>query len=670
MKRTFLYLVLLAILVSACQKTPSHLVLPSLIGDDMILQQNTNAKIWGKASPGHKIDVVASWDQETSAKTGKDGKWSVTIPAPSAGGPYTMTISAKDTSIIIYNILAGEVWFCSGQSNMEMPLAGWPPNDSITNSAGEIESAGIPAIRLFNVQRKISGEPLDECTGKWEICSPSTVSQFSATAYLFGRKLYDELHIPIGLIESAWGGTPAESWISAPSLESNGEFVEQIKAIEESIPLQVEYEKWLAGHRQVEIAASGDDQWKSLDFGDGGVPSPEFDDSSWPAMDLPSQFEKATGDFDGAVWFRKKIDLPSAWTGKDLVLSLGPIDDMDRTYFNGTLVGAIEEGGHWQVLREYDIPGELVNEGGNIVSVRVIDNQGGGGIYGMPGTMKIAVNGSRQAPLNLEGEWKYQAAAEWTGSRFYVFDLSQSEFLAKKRPVSLSAYSPSTLFNAMVNPAVNYQIKGAIWYQGESNVGRHEQYKKIFPLMIQNWREAWGIKDFPFYFVQIAPYVYSHVDSTESAYLREAQESALALPATGMAVTLDIATVMNIHPPDKKSVGDRLSALALANDYGKKIPANGPVYKSVTVDGSRIRISFDNTEGGLKAENGRLREFEIAGSDGKYVIATAGIDGNEVVVYSPLVTEPVSVRYCWRNGAEASLFNGEGLPAWQFRTRK
>ena len=661
---------LLAIMVSACQKTPSHLVLPSLIGDDMILQQNTNAKIWGKASPGHKIDVVASWDQKASAKAGEDGKWLVTIPAPSAGGPYTMTISAKDTSIIINNLLAGEVWFCSGQSNMEMPLEGWPPTDTITNSASEIKSAGIPEIRLFIVQRKVSGEPLDECTGKWEICSPSTVSQFSATAYFFGRKLYDELHIPIGLIESAWGGTPAESWISAPSLENAGEFAEQLKAMKESFPLQVEYQKWLAGHKQVEMAESGDDQWKSLDFGDGGVPSPEFDDSSWPAMDLPSQFEKVTGDFDGAVWFRKKIDIPSSWKGKGLVLSLGPIDDMDRTYFNGTLVGAIEEGGHWQVPREYDIPGELVNEGENIISVRVIDTQGGGGIYGMPGSMKIAVRGSRQAPVNLEGEWKYQVAAEWTGSRFYVFDLSQNEFLAEKRPVFLSAYSPSTLFNAMVNPAVNHQIKGAIWYQGEANVGRHEQYKKIFPLMIRNWREAWSIKDFPFYFVQIAPYVYSHVDSTESAYLREAQESALALPATGMAVTLDIATVMNIHPPDKKSVGDRLAALALNNDYGIKTPCIGPIYKSMTIDGSKIKLSFDNTDGGLAAGNERLREFEIAGKDGKYVVASADIVNNEVVVYSPLVTEPVSVRYCWRNGAEASLFNGAGLPAWQFRTKK
>jgi sialate O-acetylesterase len=470
-------LVIMVCFLSGCQKTPSNLSLPSLIGKDMILQQKTDFRIWGKATPGHRIKIVASWDQEAKTKTGKDGKWSVTIPAPSAGGPYTMTISASDTVIFIDNILSGEVWFCSGQSNMEMPLAGWPPNDTIVNSARVIESALFPEIRLFNVQRKMSGEPVDDCTGKWEMCDPSTVEQFSATAYFFGKKLYDELHVPVGLIESAWGGTPAESWISATALEGAGEFIDQIKSLKGSAPLQHDH----------------------------------------------------------------------------------------------------------QVL---------------------------------------------------------------------------------------FPYTPAVLYNAMVNPVVNYPIKGAIWYQGESNVGRAEQYRKIFPLMIRNWRDAWGIKDFPFYYVQIAPYVYSHVDSTESALLREAQEAALDLPCTGMAVTLDIATVMNIHPPFKKEIGERLAAFALNNDYGIKTPCEGPIYKSLAVEGSTIKILFDNVEGGLIAKNGRLREFEIAGADGKYVMASAGIVNNEVVVYSPLVKDPESVRYCWRNGAEASIFNSTGLPAWQFRTKK
>ena len=668
MKKTYIFLILV-IALSGCQKTPSNLVLPSLIGDDMMLQQKTDATIWGKAAPGHRISIVASWDQVAKTKAGPDGKWSVRIPAPSAGGPYTMTISCKDTSIIVYNILAGEVWFCSGQSNMEMPLAGWPPNDTIMNSARTIESSILPEIRLFNVQRKISGEPLEDCTGRWEMCGPSAVEQFSATALFFGRTLYNELHVPIGLIESAWGGTPAESWISSTALEGAGEFVNEIKSMRESAPLQHEYQVWMEGHKQIGAGLSGSDQWKNLNFNDENVPSADYDDSSWPSMNLPGQFERAMGQFDGAVWFRKNVELPANCKGKDLVLSLGPIDDMDRTYFNGTLVGATEESGFWQVSRDYDVPGALVNEGMNIVAVRVMDTQGGGGIYGFPGSMKITVKGSKKASVSIEGEWSYQPSAELIGNKFFVFDHSKNEFFAQKRPASISAYTPAALFNAMINPVVKYPIKGAIWYQGESNVGRAEQYKKIFPLMIQNWRDAWGIKDFPFYYVQIAPYVYSHVDSTESAFLREAQEAALELPGTGMAVTLDIATVMNIHPPYKKEVGERLAALALNYDYGIKTNCNGPVYRSMTVDGSTVKIQFDNAEQGLAAKNGRLREFEIAGKNGKYVMASAGIVKNEVVVYSPLVPEPVSVRYCWRNGAEASLFNSAGLPAWQFRTK-
>jgi len=668
MKQTIFLLVLLMTLMS-CQKSPSNLELPALISDNMVMQQSSEVNIWGTATPGHKISVVASWDEKASSKSGKDGKWVVILPTPAAGGPYTMTISGKDTSIVIYEILSGEVWFCSGQSNMEMPLEGWPPVDTIQNSAVTIQSSFIPEIRLFNVQRKMSDEPLEDCIGRWESCEPSSVRQFSATAYFFGRKLYQELHVPIGLIESAWGGTPAESWISSSALESAGEFTDVIQSIKESAPLQHEYQEWLESHEQLVTGPSGIDQWKNLDFNDENVPSVDYDDTNWPVMNLPGQFERVTGEFDGAVWFRKNVEIPSGFRGKDLVLSLGPIDDMDRTYFNGMLVGATEESGMWQVNRDYEILDNIVKEGVNTISVRVLDTQGGGGIYGAPGSMELSVKGARQKPLDIGGEWKYQPVAELAGNRFYIFDITKNEYASHKRPISLGPYTPTTLYNGMVNPVVNYRIKGAIWYQGEANVGRAEQYKKIFPLMIQNWREAWRIKDFPFYYVQIAPYVYSHVDSTESALLREAQKKALELTGTGMAVTLDITTVMNIHPPYKKEVGERLAFLALNNDYGINVPCVGPVYKSMTIDGSTIKVQFDNIEQGLVARNGRLKEFEIAGKDGKYVIASAGIVNNEVVVYSPLVPEPVAVRYCWRNGTEASLFNSAGLPAWQFSTK-
>jgi sialate O-acetylesterase len=667
MKLTTVFLILFLTLIS-CQ-TNSHLRLPSLIGDDMLLQQKTTARIWGKANPGQKITVSASWKSDGQVIAGKDGKWSLNLNTPEAGGPYTITISAKDTTIAIKNVLIGEVWFCSGQSNMEMPLAGWPPNDTIMHSASTIASASISEIRLFNVQKMISGEPADECTGKWEVSSPASVQQFSATAYFFGKKLHDDLHVPIGLIESAWGGTPSESWTSSESLEKTGEFISEIKAIKESAPLQAEYQKWLNTLKQIKLKPAGNDQWKDLSFNDENVQSTEYNDSKWPVMELPTQFERVIGEFDGAVWFRKMVDIPQNMTGKDLTLSLGPIDDMDRTYFNGKLIGSTEVSGFWQVERNYEIPSSLVKAGANLIAVRVLDTQGGGGIYGTSEKMKLSLKSDSKSFMPLKGDWKYQPVAELSGGKFYVYDLSKSEFQAQKRPLNLGPGTPSVLFNGMVSPVLSYQIKGAIWYQGEANVGRALQYSKIFPAMIEDWRAAWGIKDFPFYFVQIAPYVYAGVDSTESGFLREAQEKALDLAKTGMAVTLDIATVMNIHPPYKQEVGERLAFLALNNDYGIKYPCAGPVYKSISITGSTAKLQFDNVGEGLVAKNDKLKEFEIAGKDGRFVKANAKIVNSEVFVSSPLVVQPVTVRYCWRNGAEASLFNKAGLPAWQFGTK-
>jgi sialate O-acetylesterase len=654
---------------TSCQRGPSDIKLPSLISNNMVLQQKTNARIWGTATPGHKISVFASWNVKAMSTAGKDGKWSVTLPAPEAGGPYSIAIAGRDTSINIENILSGEVWFCSGQSNMEMPLSGWPPRDTIMHSVETIAGAGIPQIRLFNVQKNISGVLIDDCKGNWEVSSPSSVKPFSATAYFFGRKLFNELNVPIGLIESAWGGTPAESWISSESLGNSGEFTTELAAIKDIAPSLEEYHSWLSGHKQVDLKPGGDDQWKDISFGDENIHSTGFDDSGWPEMTLPGKFENIIGEFDGAIWYRRKVDIPQKMTAKELVLSLGPIDDMDRAYFNGQLIGAGEISGLWQIDRNYNVPATLVKNGINTIAVRVLDNQGGGGIWGEPGKMKLSLLNNPSVSLSIEGNWKYQPVAELTGGRFYIFDFASNEFFSKTRPKTLGPYSPAVLYNAMVNPVIPYQIKGAIWYQGESNVGRDKQYSKIFPVMIQNWREAWGIKDFPFYFVQIAPYVYSNVDSTESAYLREAQEKALRLPNTGMAVTLDIATVMNIHPPLKKEVGERLALLALNNDYGMRNSCIGPLYKSMSVEGSTIKLQFENVGEGLVAKNGNLTEFEIAGKDGKYKKASAKIVNNEVLVSASSVSEPVAVRYCWRNGSEASLFNKSGLPAWQFRTK-
>jgi sialate O-acetylesterase len=664
------FIFLLTLIFTGCHKNPSDIKLPSVIGDNMLLQQKTDANIFGKAHPGQEIQISASWGEKGKAIAGMDGKWSAPLSTPEAGGPYSLTITAWDTTITVKNILVGDVWVCSGQSNMEMPVAGWPPADTIEHSAAAIAGAGNPDIRLFMVTRKVSTDPLDDCTGKWMVCDPSTVQQFSAVGYFFGRKLNKELKIPIGLIESAWGGTPVEAWISSASLTGAGEFKKEISDMAGMSPKMDEYLKWLEGHKQVEITQNGEDQWKNLNFDDEKVPSSDYDDSKWPVMDLPRNFETRIGDFDGAIWFRKSIEIPERMAGKDLILSLGPIDDMDRTYFNGELVGAEEVSGVWQVDRLYDVPAKLVKPGENIIAVRVIDTQGGGGLFGKPSQLNISLKTDKTVSLSLAGDWKYQPVAEFIGNRFYLFNLANNDFTDKERPRQIGPSSPSVLYNGMINPIIPYKIKGAIWYQGEANVGRADQYAKIFPLMIKNWRKAWDEKEFPFYFVQIAPYVYSNPDSTESAFLREAQEQALKLPNTGMVVTLDIATVNNIHPPFKIEVGERLAALALNNEYGIKMDISGPVYKSMSKDGKSIKIQFDNIADGLVAKGGRLTEFEIAGKNGKYVKADAKIVDNMIVVSAPSVADPFSVRYCWHNGSTASLFNSEGLPALQFRTKK
>jgi len=551
-----------------------------------------------------------------------------------------------------------------------MPLAGWPPNDTIMHSTKAITGASFPQIRLFNLQRMVSGVPLEESTGEWMVCSPATAAPFSATAFFFGRKLHNELNIPIGLIESAWGGTPSEAWTSAEVLRNAGEFVTEIDAMKASETSLAEYQAWLDAHKQLEVGPAGDGQWKGLDFGDTELASADFDDSKWPSMMLPAKFEGVMGEFDGIVWFRKTLELPAEIAGQNMILSLGPIDDMDRAYFNGKLVGAMETGGFWQANRDYVVPDNLVKAGRNTISIRVLDTQGGGGIYGEPGSMRLVTKDSKKYNLSIEGDWKYQPVAELIGNKFYIYNFAAAEFLQKERPKTLGPYSPATLFNAMVNPVLNYRIKGAIWYQGEANVGRAEQYEKIFPLMIQNWRDAWGIKDFPFYYVQIAPWVYAGLDTDNSVSLREAQAKSLSVPKTGMVVTLDIATILNIHPPFKLEVGERLANLALANDYGKDVPTSGPVYKTMVIDGATAKISFSHAESGLVSKDEYIPEFEIAGKDGRFVKAIAKIVGSEVWVSSPQVREPESVRYCWKNGSVGTLSNKDGLPASQFITKE
>lgn len=650
-------------------KEKNMIEIPSIFSDNMVLQQNTEANFWGKANANATIIITSTWGNTVKTKVKSDGTFIAKLKTPAAGGPYQVSIKTNDTTIIFKNVLIGEVWLCSGQSNMEMPLMGWLPNDFVSYSEEEINNAINNNIRLFTVARAVSNIKEFNCIGSWEELTPQTAASFSATAYFFGKKLYDELKVPIGLIHSSWGGTPAEAWTSNKYLKSLKDFDEVLNNIENSKDELIRYKRWLSSHPIINL--SNDEsasKWENLSFEDTVCSSINFNDSKWKEMNLPTQWESTeVGNFDGIIWFRKKIKIPDSWKNEDLILNLGPIDDMDKAYVNGILVGSYEREGFWQKDRVYKIPKELIQSSELVIAVRVIDNQGGGGIWGTDEKLNIHPINSNEV-ISLSGNWKYLPVAEYREQKLYVFGVSKNDFYQKpKMTVEISAYTPTTLYNAMIHPLIPYTIKGAIWYQGESNTGNPRQYTKLFPLMIKNWREDWQLGDFPFYFVQIAPYNYG--DQTHSELLREAQLKTLAVKNTGMVVTLDIGNPQNVHPANKKDVGERLALWALAKDYDKKYSFSGPIYKAMKTDHGKIILTFDYAKNGLviKELNGE-NNFLIAGKDKIFRKAKVKVEGNKLIISNDEVKNPIAVRYAFSNTSEATLFNKEGLPASSFRT--
>jgi sialate O-acetylesterase len=654
-KKTIVLFTIVGCFLSA-SPTTADVKLPAVISDNMVLQQKTKAPIWGWARPGEKVSIKPSWQRqkETVAKADEDGKWMAKIDTPKAGGPYTLTVKG-DNTITLTNVLVGEVWICSGQSNMQMELkASSPWSKGVFNFETEIATANYPDIRLFTVKQEIADEPKEDCTGSWSKCSPETVAGFSGTAYFFARKLYKELGIPFGLIHTSWGGTPAEAWTSAEFLKRMPYFAEILERMEtdDTEQLQKEYHKelnkWWADFESVDLGQKGTmDGWEN----------PDLDDFDWKTMVIPVLWESAGLEgFDGSVWFRKDVQVPESWAGKDATLELGPIDDMDITWVNGKQVGIHNELA-WSTPRKYKISASVLKPGTNVIAVQVIDTGGGGGIYGEPGQIKLKTADSSSETISLTGDWKYKVGLNLKD--FRAMPLSPN--------IAKNQNTPTMLYNGMLSPLIPYGIRGAIWYQGESNTGRAYQYRELFPLMIKNWRHDWSQGDFPFYYVQIAPFSYG----TEyiCPELQEAQFMTLSLPNTGMAVTQDIGNVVDIHPRNKQHVGRRLALWALAKTYGcKDLVYSGPRYKSMKVEGDKIRLFFEHVGGGLMAKGGDLTHFTIAGSDRKFVEAKASIDNNTVVVYSEKVNKPAAVRFAWSNTAVPNFFNMEGLPASSFRT--
>lgn len=619
--------------------------LPRLFADNMVIQRDQPVAVWGWTGPGDRITV--SFDRQSRiTKADKKGYWMVHLDPEAAGGPFQMNIKGRNTRILA-NVLVGEVWICSGQSNMEMPIAGW---GKIHNYQQEIAAADYPQIRHFKVPTAISIDPRDTISGgDWKICSPETAGEFSATAYFFARELYRQLHVPIGLINTTWGGTIVETWTSRGAFEQSDEFKNMIAAMPRASGL----ESLATRKKDVLLKAINALQGSLPDPGEEEqYKEPGYDDSHWARMKVPGYWEQAglgLENLDGVVWFHKIFIVSEEGAGKPATLELGKIDDSDDSYVNGVKVGSMKN--QYADERIYTIPAGVLKAGKNLLAIRVVDTGGSGGIYGEPGNLSCTIAGK---VLPLAGDWSFHIVS-------YLISTGVGPNSA-----------PTLLFNAMINPLIPYTIKGAIWYQGESNADRAYQYRKAFPLMITDWRNRWGEGNFPFYFVQLSSYGSSNnQQGSDWAELREAQLQTLSLPNTGMAVTTDIGNAQDIHPKDKQDVGLRLAAIALNGLYGKAMEYSGPVYQSMQTDGNKIILTFSHTGAGLTAHDpyGYLKSFEIAGADRKFHYAKALIDGDKVVVFQDGVSNPVAVRYGWADDAGAgNLFNREGFPATPFRT--
>lgn len=625
--------------------------LPSVFGDNMVFQQKTEAAVWGKADPGKTVELVPGWNNKTyKGKADDKGNWKITMPTPSFGGPYTVTISDGEV-LTLNNVLVGEVWVCSGQSNMEMPIAGW---GRIHNYQQEIDAAVYPDIRLLQVEHQTSMTPQEDVQvweNGWQSCSPASISNFSSVAYFFARDIFKKKGVPIGLIHTSWGGTIAEAWTSGGALKKMDDFKDMVVQMETSSqnqsdkPFKQQMEEWEANMLTRDAGFKG---------GEAIWAASTVDDASWKKMDVPAFWERsALPNFDGVVWFRKKINIPASWVGKDIKLDLGVIDDDDITYFNGMRIGATQG---YNKPRAYTVPGSQVKAGMAVITVRVFDSSGEGGFSSDKNTM--AITGPNAERLSLDGDWQYKEG----------FNLKE----VTPMPISNEGPNrPMVLYNAMIHPFIQFAIRGAIWYQGESNAGRSYQYRELFPLMISDWRDKWGRGDFPFYFVQLANYmkVNDQPEATGWAALREAQLQTLSLANTGMAVAIDIGDAKDIHPKNKQDVGGRLARIALANTYGEKIPYSGPVLKSAETKGKDMVLNFTHVDGGLRSSDGKeLKGFAVAGEDQKFHWAEARVQGNQVVVSSAQVSKPVAVRYAWANNPVCNLVNGAGLPASPFRT--
>jgi sialate O-acetylesterase len=627
---------------------PAQVRLPQLIADHMVLQRDVADPIWGWAAPGEKI-VLSFNGRSYKVNTLADGSWEIHLPVMHAGGPFTIDIRGSN-HVVVSDVLFGDVWFCSGQSNMVLPM------ERVKEKFPEeiAGAAGFPMIRNFFVSTAsdVAGVHADLPPGKWMETTPASILAFGAATWFFAKQLYQQYHIPIGIINSSVGGEPIQAWVSATGLKELPVYAERVARFKDSAFLDS-----LLHRVKPPVPAPAPDR------PDRGLAGPvKWYDSSyvptgWHKFWLPGFWaDQGVKELNGVVWFRREIEVPASMAGKRAKLFVGRIIDADETYVNGVEVGHIT---YQYPPRRYDVPAGLLKSGRNVLTVRVTNKAGKGGFE--PDKRYELTDGVTH--LDIRGDWQYRVG------QVYPF----REWDESGMPAFSAADEPSGLYNTMVAPAVKTRIKGFVWYQGESNTDKPKEYQRLLPALIADWRSQWRQGELPFLYVQLPNFNEVQYTPAESqwAELREAQLDALSVPGTAMAVTIDIGEWNDIHPLDKKDVGERLALAARHLAYGEhQLVYSGPIYRAASVDGNKIIVRFTSVGGGLVAKGGgELSGFAIAGADKHFVWADARVEGDAVVVSSDAVPKPLWVRYAWADNPEgANLYNSEGLPASPFRT--
>ncbi len=619
----------------------------SLFVDNAVLQRDRPIPVFGTGLPGKAVEVkFAGSVQKTVVDS--SGRWLVKFPARKAGAPLEIAVNGET---VARNVVMGEVWIASGQSNMEWPMAA-------TNQMALAQPLANADIRCLTVTKSSIQQPATDFTGTgWVLGSAGTIGSFSAVGYWFAQRLQRELGVPVGIIHTSWGGTPAESWTSQSVLKDLPSYADRYKEYERYLgtdfqTAQAEYQKKLADYNKARLDSGNEGERN-------GWHTAGFSDSGWKSASLPGTVEGIVGRaIDGAFWFRTTVNVSASEAGASAELTLGAIDDFDVTYINGQQVGKTGEEvpNHWQHPRKYAVPAGVLKAGENVIAVRVYDWSGSGGLTGPAESLVLSIGGRK---ISLAKDWKFMVEREI------------NPIPAPAQPFGPgNPWAPASLYNGMIAPLVPYGVRGAIWYQGESNADRAFQYRSLFRSMIEDWRNRFGQGDFPFLFVQLANYQSRSATPTESGWaeLREAQAMALSLKNTGMATAIDIGDSKDIHPRNKRDVGYRLAGVALAQTYRKKLEYYGPMFSKMEAKTGSITLRFSHAAG-LRTVDGKApKSFSIAGADRKFYWADATIQDNAIVLRSSSVPNPVAARYAWDMDPEVNLVNASGLPAFPFRT--